>query len=91
MTESAPATDSNDMLPAEIRVFVNEHGVSITRGATALGAVRAFSSALANDVVEGRARLTDSRGLPMVPDAGVSSGTIMRVVPVREPLADAAL
>ncbi len=76
-------------LPPDIRVFVNERGISLPRGATVLDAVRQCSEGDAIDLVAGRAKVTDSRGLPLASDATISGGTIMRVLPVREkPTAD---
>jgi len=70
--------------PADVRVYVNERGVSVAHGATALDAVQACSPKQAALIAAGNARLTDSRGLPI--DAGrvVSGGLILRIVPVRE-------
>lgn len=73
-----------------VRVFVNERGVSVAVGASALDAVRALSPDDADAIAAGRRRLTDSRGLPV--DAGESlvNGAIYRVVAVRAAAADAA-
>ncbi|MEP6763727.1 MAG: hypothetical protein ABJB66_05405 [Gemmatimonadaceae bacterium] len=90
MTDSETASNADFALPSDIRVFVNERGVSIPRGSRALDAVRAHSETDATDVAAGRARLTDSRGLPMMADAIITGGTIMRVLPVRERDTDAA-
>ena len=81
-TEISPS--SGAVLPSDIRVFVNERGVSIPRDSSALDAVRAHSEASAMELVAGRARITDSRGLPMMPDDIVHGGAIMRVLPVRD-------
>lgn len=69
--------------PADVRVYVNERGVSVAHGSTALDAVRVHSPEHARSVAEGTSRLTDGRGLPI--DAGhvVSGGLILRVLPVR--------
>ena len=72
------------VLPPEIRVFVNERGITLSRGATVLEAVRLFSDDEGTALASGRAKVTDSRGLPLAPDAIISGGTIMRVLPVRE-------
>lgn len=71
------------MSAAEIRVFVNERGVSVPPGSAALDAVRAVSPEDAEAVAAGARRLTDSRGLPV--DAGevAVSGAIYRVVAAR--------
>ena len=70
--------------PTAVRVYVNERGVSVPAGSTALDAVRAFSSDNANELSAGRARLTDSRGLPIDAACAVSGGLILRVLPVRD-------
>jgi hypothetical protein len=76
-----------------LRAYVNERGVTVPPGACALDAVAAYDEAVGADeaaaVREGRRRLTDSRGLPCAPDAPLVSGSILRVVSVRAPLADA--
>lgn len=76
-------TDVPIDVPADVRVYVNERGVSVPHGALAVDAVRAFSTALADDVAHGRARLTDSRGLPIEATHVVSGGFILRTLPVR--------
>ena len=72
------------VLPPDIRVFVNERGITLPRGATVLDAVQQFSDVDAALLATGRARVTDSRGLPLAYNAIISGGTIMRVLPVRE-------
>ena len=69
--------------PADVRVYVNERGVSVPPGSTALDAVRASSSQQGDLVEAGAARLTDSRGLPIDAACIVSGGLILRVLPVR--------
>jgi hypothetical protein len=66
-----------------VRVFVNAGGVDVTRGATALDAVRAWRAAEADAVAAGTRTITDSRGLPLAIDASVAAGSILRTVPVR--------
>lgn len=78
-----PATPSTSR-PFEVRVYVNEHGVSVAPGSTALDAVRFFSVEQAAQVAAGSARLTDSRGLPIDASCAVSGGLILRVLPVRD-------
>ena len=70
--------------PADVRVYVNERGVSVPHGAQALDAVRVLFPDHADAVVAGTMRLTDSRGLPTDATHAVSGGAIYRVVPVRE-------
>lgn len=77
------------MSNAEVRVFVNERGVSVPAGATALDAVKVLFPNDAEGVEAGRLRLTDSRGLPVPADSIVVGGAIFRVVAARERLAEA--
>lgn len=72
------------VLPPDIRVFVNERGISLPRGATVLDAVRQFSDSDGVALASGLARVTDSRGLPLSPETIVSGGSIMRVLPIRQ-------
>jgi len=76
--------------PDAVRVYVNERGVSVARGATALDAVRAIFPEQADGVAAGTLRLTDSRGLPVSHDLPLAGGSIFRVVPVRERLEEAS-
>jgi hypothetical protein len=69
----------------ELRAYVNERGVSVPAGSTALDAVRAHSPTLADEVAAGAARLTDSRGLPIDANQLATGGLILRVLPVRAP------
>lgn len=78
------------VLPPEIRVFVNERGISLPRGATVLAAVQLFSESEGVALSSGRAKVTDSRGLPLAADDVVTGGTIMRVLPVRDKQTDAS-
>jgi hypothetical protein len=75
------------MADATVRVYVNERGVSVAPGSTALDAVRALLPDEAEAITAGTARLTDSRGLPVAADQPLVSGAIYRVVPVRERVA----
>jgi hypothetical protein len=77
------------MSPAELRVFVNERGVSVPAGASALDAVKVNFPDDADGIIAGRLRLTDSRGLPVPPDTVVTGGSIFRVVTARERLEEA--
>lgn len=63
-----------------IRAYVNGKGVDVPLGASAIDAVRAYDGAVADEVVTGARALTDSRGLPLEPDAKLASGSIVRVV-----------
>jgi hypothetical protein len=78
------------MSHADVRVFVNERGVSVPAGSTALAAVRALFPDDADGIEAGRLRLTDSRGLPTPADTLVNGGAIFRVVTARERLEDAS-
>lgn len=77
------------MSPSDVRVFVNERGVSVPAGATALDAVKVSFPDDAEGIAAGRLRLTDSRGLPVPPDTVVTGGSIFRVVTARERLEEA--
>lgn len=77
------------MSPTEVRVFVNERGVSVPAGATALDAVKVNFPGDAEGIAAGRLRLTDSRGLPVPPETIVNGGSIFRVVTARERLEEA--
>lgn len=66
-----------------LRVFINERGVSVDVGATALDAVRALLPEEADAIVAGRRRLTDSRGLPVDATEQPVNGAIYRVVSAR--------
>ena len=76
------------VLPPEIRVYVNERGISLPRGATVLDAVREFDATEGAALAEGKAKVTDSRGLALEAGAVINGGTIMRVLPVREKQTD---
>jgi hypothetical protein len=76
--------------PTDVRVYVNERGVSVAIGAVALDAVRALFPDQADAIVSGSMRLTDSRGLPVAADIVLTGGSIFRVVPVRERTDDPA-
>ncbi len=68
----------------DVRVYVNERGVSVPLGSIALDAVRALFPEQADGIAAGLQRLTDSRGLPVPHDTRVTGGAIFRVVPIRE-------
>ncbi len=76
--------------PATVRAYVNERGVSVAPGATALDAVRAFDAHEADALAGGTRRLMDSRGLPVPADSPVHGGAIYRLLPVRERAVPAA-
>ena len=60
-----------------IPVFVNERRVMIPRGGTAAMAAQQFDAAFTST---GAALIyTDARGLPVLPDAVLATGAILRV------------
>jgi len=63
-----------------ITVFVNERPVVIERGAAARQAVVRADPVLGDAVREGRAYLTDGRGIRLDPDAPLGAGAILRAV-----------
>ena len=73
--------------PDVLRAFVNERGVGVPPGATALDAVRAFDAlgdtTLGDDVAAGTRVIVDSRGLPVDAAAPAYGGAIYRVLPAR--------
>lgn len=77
------------MSDATVRVFVNERGVSVPAGATALDAVRALLPDEATAIEAGSRRLTDSRGLPVEAGEPLVNGAIYRVVSARAALSEA--
>jgi hypothetical protein len=64
-------------------VYVNARGVDAAPGATALDAVRLHDPGEADRVAAGERAITDSRGLPVTPDALVFAGAIYRTVAAR--------
>ena len=52
--------------------------------ATALDAVRVWSADAAREVEQNLSLITDTRGLPIPADTPVTSGSILRLIPVRE-------
>ena len=69
--------------PDTLRVFVNERGLDVPTGATALDAVRARDAAEGERVAAGERQITDSRGLPVAADAPAYRGAIYRTVAAR--------
>jgi hypothetical protein len=62
---------------------VNGTALDVPRGATALDAVRQWDAEAADAVGRGASLITDSRGLPAVPEAPIQAGAIFRVIPAR--------
>ncbi len=69
--------------PDTLRAFVNEQGITVPRGASALDVVRAWDASAAEALSAGAQRLTDSRGLPVEPTDAAHGGAIYRLLPVR--------
>ena len=69
--------------PDTLRVFVNERGIELSNGATALDAVRARDAAEGDRVAAGERQITDSRGLPVAADAPAYGGAIYRTIAAR--------
>jgi hypothetical protein len=69
--------------PDSLRAYVNDRGVTVPLGATALDVVRAFDPEAAQALAAGTQRLTDSRGLPIPATAPAHGGAIYRLLPVR--------
>lgn len=72
-----------------LRAFVNARAVDVPPGATAIDAVRAWSTDAAQEVLSGTRLITDSRGLPLEATAPVQAGAILRLIPRRGEAADA--
>jgi hypothetical protein len=66
-----------------MRVYVNNTGLDVPPGATALDAVRAWNPAAADAVAVGERMIADSRGLQTAPDTPAHGGAIYRVLPAR--------
>ncbi|MCX5755150.1 MAG: hypothetical protein NTX19_03385 [Gemmatimonadetes bacterium] len=66
--------------PERLRAFVNGAAVEVTRGGTALDAVRAADSAAADEVAAGTRAVADSRGLVIDASTPVTGGAVFRVV-----------
>ena len=63
-----------------IRVFVNAGVVDLPAGAAVGEAVRQFDSLLGEHVADGRAYVTDGRGIEVDPNDTLTSGAILRVI-----------
>jgi hypothetical protein len=63
-------------MPAGIRVFLNEKGLTLPAGATARDAVGAGAPELLPALAPGQ--VTDARGLPVDLDAPLGPGSILR-------------
>jgi hypothetical protein len=67
-------------MTAVIRVYVNERAIDLPAGASAGAAVAAHNRDLGAAVAQGRAYLTDGRGIRLAADATLADGAIVRVV-----------
>lgn len=65
---------------AMIPVFINERLVTVEAGGTAADAVTAADPDWGRALREGRAYLTDGRGIRLESDVMVGAGTILRVI-----------
>lgn len=77
-----------------IRVFINETPLTIPVGSTVLEAIAVHDSSLLASLDDGRAYVTDGRGIKLETDASLHGGSILRLVVSRrrgslEPHADA--
>lgn len=63
-----------------VPVFVNDRRLVVAPGTTAHGAAIAADPSLAESLGDGRAHLTDGRGIRMDPAAILGPGAIIRVV-----------
>jgi hypothetical protein len=63
-----------------VRVYVNERAVEVPAGSPALAAVMSQDAELGGAVADGRAYLTDGRGIRLGTDAPLVAGAIIRVV-----------
>ena len=66
-----------------VRVYVNARPVTAPASGTALDAVRAFDSAMADQIVAGVRCITDSRGIPIDSSTALTTGAIFRVIYAR--------
>ena len=70
-----------------IRVYVNERAVDVPAGTPAAAVVRTADAELGAALAEGRAYLTDGRGVRIAPDTAPEAGAIFRVVRSTRPAA----
>ena len=66
-----------------MRVFVNGTGYDVPTGGTAYDAVALHDADEARALREGGVLVTDSRGLPIDPDAPMFNGAVLRLIPNR--------
>ena len=65
---------------AAIRVFINEVPLAVPAGSTVRQAVAVHHAVLLDSLDDGRAYVTDGRGVTLEPDASIQEGSILRVV-----------
>jgi hypothetical protein len=65
-------------MPGEIRIFVNERGHTLPSGARVRDALRAIVPELLPACEAGEAFVTDGRGIPVLLEAVLESGAILR-------------
>jgi hypothetical protein len=65
-------------MAGDIRVYVNDRGVSLPAGALVRDAIRLAVPDLLADCEAKRANLTDARGLPVSLDDPLAAGSILR-------------
>lgn len=68
-----------------IRVYVNERALDVPPGAVVSAAVAALDPGLGAAVAEGRAYVTDGRGIRLGADVLLAAGAILRVVRPAKP------
>lgn len=64
---------------AEIRVYLNDRGLTLPPGASVRDAIRAGAPELLPDCEAGQANITDARALPLLLDDPLVTGAILRV------------
>ncbi|MCZ6915559.1 MAG: hypothetical protein O7I93_02180 [Gemmatimonadetes bacterium] len=65
---------------ATIRVFINEVPLAVPAGSTVRQAVAIHHAVLLDSLDDGRAYVTDGRGITLELDASLQGGSILRVV-----------
>lgn len=63
-----------------LRVYVNEHPLTVPPGATVATALEAFDAEQGPRADGGATTVTDGRGIPVALDAPLSGGAILRVI-----------
>ncbi|MEO8633867.1 MAG: hypothetical protein ABI587_01185 [Gemmatimonadales bacterium] len=76
-------------MAGDIRIYLNERGLSLPAGATARDALRAAAMELLPEADAGTALITDGRGLPVPLGTVLEAGTILRAARSSRRAADA--